>query len=174
MLDYDIPTGQCTRLVGPAPVDVGGGLDPVGQPLGLVYNAVHRSLYAVDRKDRNRPVPVRILRIGLDGQVEVLAKVASPWTGRLYLGTGQDGELVIGANHKRSRHFRVMIVDMRGTRPHALARYTGRGSLVAAPMLDERGLYLALRGNGRNPVFVHLAPHQLDHPKHSPLEWVFR
>lgn len=173
VLDYDIPTGECTRLVGPVAVDRGPVADPVGQPLGIVYNAVLRSLYAVDRKDPKRPVPLRILRIGLDGNVQVLAKIASPWTGNLYLATGQDGELVIGENHKRSDHFRVMIVSVRGDTPRTLARYTAKGSLVAAPMLDERGLYLALAGKNNQPTFAVMARGDLEHRKSS-LEWVFR
>ncbi len=174
ILDYDIPTGECTQLVGPVPVETGTGLDPVGQPLGLVYNGVLRSLFAVDRENPDRPVPLRVLRVGLDGSVQVLAKIASPWTGTLYLATGQDGELVVAANHTQSDHFRVLVLGVRGQKPRTLARYTGQGLLVAAPMLDERGLYLALANTAGNPRFIQLAPGDLEHPKSSPLHWVFR
>ena len=174
VLDYDIVTHECTELVGPLPLDTEAGEDPVGQPLGLTYNAVQGSLFAVDRENRERPAPVRVLRIGMDGKVGVLAKIASPWTGRLFLATGQDGELVVASNHKQSKHFRVMLLDVRGKMPRSVARYTGHGSLVAAPMLDERGLYLALAGSPGRPRFVQLARDNLQHPKKSSLAWVFR
>ncbi len=168
VLRYDTATASCARIV-PAPSNA----DTFGQPLAVVYNAIDRSLYAMDRKRRFGPV--RILRIRLDGQVRVVRRVAAPWGAHPYLAVGQDGELVIATNHRRGRRFRVMILDVHGRKARVIARYTAPGALAAAPMLDERGLYLALQGAvPGKPVFNALDPATIEHPKHCPFEWVFK
>jgi hypothetical protein len=68
-----------------------------------------------------------------------------------------------------------MILRGDGSKPHVLGRYAGRGSLVAAPMLDERSLYIATAGQfAQRPGFSALSPADIEHPTRCPIEWAFQ
>ncbi|HMR06091.1 MAG TPA: hypothetical protein PKA88_09940 [Polyangiaceae bacterium] len=87
---------------------------------------------------------IRLYRIGLNGQVDVLASGFGDFKGEVFLTPGEDGTLLLAANHEKKSRHRLVQLRIDGRKARAVARAQGKARLAASPFLTRRGLTLPI------------------------------